>query len=196
MEPYVIGITGASGAPLAKRAVEQLLARSIPVALTCSSHADQVWRQELGESFATALERFRKDVNFRYYETHDMAASISSGTYATGGMLVIPASMSSIACIARGVATNLLQRAADVTLKERRRLVIVPRETPLSLVHLENMVTLARLGAVILPPMPAFYLHPKSVDDIVDFVAGRALLALGVKDALDTRFRYKGPPNS
>lgn len=190
MEPYVIGIAGASGAALAKRAIEELLTRSIPVAATCSSHVGQVWQQELGEPFEAALGRFRRDPNFRFYDGHDMGAPISSGTYVTGGMLVIPASMSSIACVAHGVATNLLQRAADVTLKERRRLVLVPRETPLSPIHLENMLTLARLGAVILPPVPAFYLHPRGMEDVVEFVVGRALLALGVKDALRERLRY------
>jgi len=191
VDPYVIGITGASGAPLAKRAIQELLARSIPVAVTCSRHAGQVWQEELGEPLESALDRFRRDPNFRFYEADDVAAPISSGTYATGGMLIVPASMSTIACIAHGVATNLLQRAADVTLKERRRLVLVPRETPLSPIHLENMLTLARLGTVVLPPVPAFYLHPRSVDDIVEFVVSRALLALGVKDALRERLRYK-----
>ena len=107
-------------------------------------------------------------------------------------MAVVPCSMGTIAAIAHGLADNLLRRAADVCLKERRPLVLVPRETPLSAIHLENMAALARLGATVLPPLPAFYLRPRSIDDVVDFVAERTLMALGLTDALPGDMRYEG----
>jgi 4-hydroxy-3-polyprenylbenzoate decarboxylase len=108
-------------------------------------------------------------------------------------MVVVPCSVASIAAMAHGLGNNLLLRAADVCLKERRRLVVVPRETPLHAVHLENMLALARIGAVVLPPEPAFYLKPKTIQDIVGFVVGRILVALGVEDTLDERYQYTGP---
>ena len=128
-----------------------------------------------------------------HYSIGEMTAPIASGTYPTRGMVVVPCSMSSIAALAHALASNLLLRAADVCLKERRRLVVVPRETPLHAVHLENMLTLARMGVMVVPPEPAFYLKPDSVQDIVRFVVGRVMVALGVDDSLDERFQYGGP---
>jgi 4-hydroxy-3-polyprenylbenzoate decarboxylase len=121
-----------------------------------------------------------------------MAASIASGTYPTLGMVIVPCSVASLASMAHGIANNLLLRAADVCLKEKRRLVLVPRETPLHAIHLENMAKLARLGAVVMPPEPPFYLRPRSVDDIVDFMVGRILVALGIEESLPARHQYKG----
>ena len=120
-----------------------------------------------------------------------MRASIASGTYPTAGMVVVPCSMNSVASMANGLSGNLLLRAADVCLKEGRKLVLVPRETPLHSIHLENMLTLSRMGAVVLPPETAFYLKPRSVDDIVDFVVGRVLVALGVDEGLPERMQYR-----
>jgi 4-hydroxy-3-polyprenylbenzoate decarboxylase len=120
-----------------------------------------------------------------------MRASIASGTFATGGMVIVPCSMHSIAAISHGLANNLLLRAADVCLKERRRLVLVPRETPLHATHLENMLALTRNGATILPPEPAFYLKPQGIDDIADFVAQRVLVALDVAEELPEELQYR-----
>ncbi|MDA0988797.1 MAG: UbiX family flavin prenyltransferase [Chloroflexi bacterium] len=191
MDPVVVGISGASGSILAQRAIEALLNREIPVIATCSSAARMVWQEEMEEPFGTTLARWQESANFTYCPIGDLKAPIASGTTPTAGMIVMPCSASTLAAIAHGLSTNLLQRAADVCLKERRRLVIVPRETPVSTIHLENMLTLSRLGVTVLPPEPAFYLHPASVGDIVDFIVGRALDALGLPEFLDGRLRYQ-----
>ena len=192
MRPVVVGISGASGSILAKETVEELLRREVTTILVCSSDAKLVWQQEMEEPFNESLARWREHPNLTYYSIGDMAAPIASGTYPTQGMVVVPCSMGSIAALAHGMANNLLLRAADVCLKERRKLVVVPRETPLHVVHLENLLTLARLGVVVLPPEPAFYLKPDGVPDIVRFVVGRVLVALGIDEVLDEGFQYRG----
>ena len=190
--PIVVGISGASGSLLAKETVDELLSRELPIVLVCSNDARLVWQEEMDSPFNDTLARWREHPQFAHYAIGDMTAPIASGTYPTRGMVVVPCSMGSIAAIAHGLASNLLLRAADVCLKERRRLVVVPRETPLHAVHLENMLTLARMGTVVLPPEPAFYLRPDSVQDIVRFVVGRILVALGVDESLEERLQYKG----
>lgn len=191
MDPVVVGISGASGSILAQSAIEALLNREIPVIATCSAAARMVWQEEMEEPFGTTLARWQESANFNYCPIGDLKAPIASGTTPTAGMIIMPCSASTLAAIAHGLSTNLLQRAADVCLKERRRLVIVPRETPVSTIHLENMLTLSRLGVTVLPPEPAFYLHPASVGDIVDFIVGKALDALGLPGFLDGRLRYQ-----
>jgi 4-hydroxy-3-polyprenylbenzoate decarboxylase len=191
MKPVIVGITGASGSVLALNTVEELLRRDVPTIVVCSNSARLVWQDEMGVPFNSSLEVWREHPSFTFYPLNDLRAPIASGTYPCGGMAVVPASMNTIASLAHGVTGNLLLRAADVCLKERRRLVLVPRETPLHSIHLENMLTLARVGAVMLPPEPAFYLHPKSVDDIVRFVVGRVLLALGLEEALPEELQYR-----
>jgi 4-hydroxy-3-polyprenylbenzoate decarboxylase len=191
MDPVVVGISGASGSVLAQRAIEALLHRDIHVIATCTAAARMVWQEEMQEPFGSALARWQESANFTYCPIGDLKASIASGTTPTSGMVVIPCSTGTLAAIAHGLSTNLLQRAADVCLKERRRLVLVPRETPLSPIHLENMLTLSRLGVVILPPEPAFYLHPTSVEDIVEYIVAKALSALGLPDFMDGRLRYQ-----
>ena len=193
MRPVVVGISGASGSILAMETVDELLRRDVPVILVCSNDARLVWQEEMDESFNETLSRWREHPHFTHYGISEMRAPIASGTYPTHGMVVVPCSMASIASMAHGLATNLLLRTADVCLKERRTLVVVPRETPLHAVHLENMTTLARMGAVVLPPDPAFYLRPKTVGDIVRFVVGRTLVALGIDESLDERLQYRGP---
>lgn len=126
-----------------------------------------------------------------YYEPERLDARISSGSFKHDGMVIIPCSMKTMAAIANGYASELISRAADVTLKEKRRLVIVPRETPLNIIHLRNMLKLARAGAVILPPMPAFYTKPKNVDDIVDYVVGKVLDILNIPHNLFLRWDNK-----
>ncbi len=191
--PVVIGITGASGAVLARAAIDRLLAMELPVVATASSAARIVWRDEMDESFGDALERWDGSGRFTYFPVGDLAAPIASGTFPTLGMAVVPCSVATVAAIAHGLADNLLRRAADVCIKEKRPLVLVPRETPLSAIHLDNMAALARLGVTILPPEPAFYLEQDTVEDVVDFMTQRTLLALGVIDALPKDMRYEGP---
>ncbi len=191
MDPVVVGISGASGSILAKRAIGALLERDVPVIATCTSAARMVWQEEMDESFGSSLAQWQESPNFSYYPIGDLKAPIASGTTRIAGMVVIPCSTGTIAAIAHGISTNLLQRAADVCLKERHRLVLVPRETPLSPIHLENMLSLARLGVTVLPPEPAFYLRPKSVEDIVDYVVAKALDALGLDDFMGDRMRYQ-----
>ncbi len=126
--------------------------------------------------------------NLRLWDHTDVAASISSGSYKTQGMIIAPASMGTIANIAAGTSNNLVARAADVTLKERRKLVLVARETPLSTIHLRNMLTLSELGAIVLPAAPGFYQHPKTIDDQVDFIIGKTLDAFGIDNQLFHRW--------
>ena len=193
LRPIVVGISGASGSILAKETVDELLQRDLPIIVVCSNDARLVWQEEMEVPFSETLAQWREHPHFTDYAIGDMKAPIASGTYPTQGMVVVPCSMGSIASIAHGLANNLLLRAADVCLKERRRLVVVPRETPLHSVHLENMLTLARMDVVVLPPEPAFYLKPDSVRDIVSFVVGRILVALGINESLDERYQYTGP---
>ena len=180
---------------LALNTVDELLSRDVPTAVVCSNSARMVWQDELGVSFNDTLTEWQENPRFKFYPANDMRASIASGTYPTRGMVIVPASMNTVASIAHGITGHLVHRAADVCLKEGRRLVLVPRESPLHSVHLENMLTLSRLGAVILPPEPAFYLHPRGLDDIVRFVVGRILVALNVEDALPAEFRYEEKEN-
>lgn len=191
MRPVVVGITGASGSVLARSTVQELLRRDVPTVVVCTNSARLVWQDELGGSFNDSLAEWREHPCFTYYPINDLRAPIASGTYPTAGMVVVPASMNSIAAIAHGLASNLVLRAADVCLKERRRLVLVPRETPLYSTHLENMLALSRVGAVILPPEPAFYLHPRGIDDLVRFVVGRIMVALGIDEALAKDLQYR-----
>ncbi len=193
--PVVIGITGASGAALARATIDQLLSMKMAVVATASPAGRMVWREELDEPFGAALERWSTLGEFTYYPAGDLLAPIASGTFATLGMAIIPCSMATVAALAHGLADNLVRRAADVCLKEHRPLVLVPRETPLHAIHLENMASLARLGVTILPPDPAFYLRPKTVDDIIDFQIQRTLVALGVTEKLPEEMRYEGPSN-
>lgn len=189
-KPVVVGISGASGAVLARETVDELLRRDLPTVVVCSQAARLVWQEELDASFNDTLVEWQEHPKFTWYAIGDLRAPIASGTYPTAGMVVVPSSMNAIASIAHGLSGNLLLRAADVCLKERRRLVMVPRETPLHSVHLENMLTLARAGVVILPPDPAFYLKPQSVDDIVRFVVSRVLVALGIDEELPPDLQY------
>jgi len=191
-EPIVIAITGASGAAIARAVVELLLDRRRPVILTATPAGAAVWQQELPQPLPEVVAAWERR-GLTYYDVHDLRAPIASGTFATAGMAVVPCSMSTVSAIAHGASTNLLQRAADVALKERRPLVVVPRETPLSVIHLENLLRLARLGIVVLPAMPAFYLRPTRIEELVGFLAARTLDALGIPDALADDLRYRGP---
>ena len=192
--PVVVGISGASGSAIANGVIDALLDMGKPVIATASSAARMVWQQEMDFSFGEALENWKDAGDFTYYAPGDIQAPIASGTFPTHGMAIVPCSMSTVAAIAHGFSDNLIRRAADVCLKERRPLTIVPRETPLSAIHLENMTTLARLGVTVLPPEPPFYLQPQSLDDVVDFVVQKTLASLGITQTLPDSMQYHGPP--
>ncbi|MCH7713960.1 MAG: UbiX family flavin prenyltransferase [Chloroflexi bacterium] len=192
MKPVIVGISGASGSVLAQGAIDELLRRDVPTVVVCSNSARLVWQEEMEASFNECLVEWQESPHFTHYAVNDMRAPIASGTYPTAGMVVVPASMNSIASIANGLSGNLLLRAADVCLKENRRLVMVPRETPLHSIHLKNMLTLSRMGVVIAPPEPAFYLKPQGIDDIVRFTVSRIMVALGLDDALPADLQYGG----
>jgi len=166
----IVGITGATGAIFGVRLLEALKAAEVETHLVLSRWGQRTVEHETGLTFA--------DLESRAAVVHgsgNMAATISSGSFRTDGMVIAPCSMRTVAAIALGNGENLVHRAADVVLKERRRLVIVPRETPLSEIHLENLLKLARMGVCILPPMPAFYNKPASLDDMVDHTVARVL---------------------
>jgi 4-hydroxy-3-polyprenylbenzoate decarboxylase len=195
----VLAMTGASGAPYAVGLLRALCRAGRTVHLTISPSGAHVLREELG--IAVALGRFDLDVfgpleggRVVYHRHDDFSAGIASGSFPTGGMVVAPCSMSTLASIAHGITTNLITRAADVHLKERRRLILVPRETPLSLVHLENMLGVTRAGAVVLPAMPGWYHRPRTLDDLVGFVVARICDLLGVEVAPMPRWGEVPPP--
>ncbi len=188
--PVVVGITGASGSLVALHTIDALLDNNIPVVASASSAARIVWKQEMQESFGEALERWTDSGIFSYHAASEIAAPIASGTFPTRGMALAPCSMATVAAVSQGLSDNLIRRAADVTIKERRPLVIIPRESPLSVIHLENLTRLATLGATIIPPEPAFYLRHQTIEDVAEYAAQRALLALGVIPELPEGMRY------
>jgi 4-hydroxy-3-polyprenylbenzoate decarboxylase len=187
-----MAITGASGAPYAVRLLEQLLAADREVWLIVSSHGLRLLHTELDLDSVDALRErvgaapWRRLV--RVYEDADRGAAPASGSARNAGMVICPCSMGTLSAISVGASRSLVERAADVMLKERRRLVLVPRETPLSAIHLQNMLRLTRAGAVVLPAAPGFYNRPQSIDDLVDFVVARVLDQLGVANALTKRW--------
>lgn len=189
MPTYVVGITGASGSIYAIRALEALRATNATVHLVATESARKTMEIETGKRFTDVAKL--ADVA---HDPADLAAPPSSGSFRTDGMLVIPCSIKSAAAIAYSLSDNLLVRAADVCLKERRRLVLVVRETPLHLGHLRTLTQLAEIGAVILPPIPGFYAKPQTIDDIVAHTVGKALDALGVPNELFRR--WQGAPSS
>lgn len=182
--PLVVGITGASGAVYATRALEELARQDHPVDLVVSGLGARLLHEEAG-----LKPRDLVTPNVKLHAVTDLGALISTGSYRTRGMLIIPATTGTVGRIAAGTSDNLLVRAADVTLKERRRLVVVLRETPLSLLHLRACTALAEAGAVILPANPGFYHHPRTIDDLVDFVVDRALQQFGIASSRPTRYR-------
>ena len=188
--PVVVGVTGASGAVIGRELIDALLERAVPVVAVASNAARMVWQEELDESYNDALARWMERPQFRQFAISDLFAPIASGTFPTAGMVIAPASMNSVASLAHGLTPNLLLRAADVTLKERRPLTLIPRETPLHAIHLENMLTLSRMGATILPPEPPFYLKPLDMDGVVRFTVQRALVSLGITDSLPDDMQY------
>lgn len=190
--PIVMAMTGASGAPYGIRLLQQLVAAGRPVSLVMSSHGVRLLRTEtdLGDldGVRTFIGPAAFDAQVTVFDDTDRGATPASGSARTAGMVICPCSMGTLAAIAAGTSRSLVERAADVTLKERRPLVLVPRETPLSAIHLENMLRLTRAGAVVLPAAPGFYHRPASISDLVDFVVARILDQLGVAHALGKRW--------
>jgi flavin prenyltransferase len=188
-----VAITGASGAIYAVRTVAALMERGCHIELVVSDYGRRLLRDELGD--AAAMDKLTDYLVSKYgdrvrngtttiYSNKDLGAKIASGSQGCQGMVVVPCSMKSLAGIAHGLSRNLVERAADVMLKERRPLIIVPRETPMSLPQLKNMVLCAEAGAMIMPAMPAFYQMPQTLDDLADFMAGKILSALGFEHEL------------
>ena len=190
---YTVAITGASGALYAVRTVAALLEQGCALDLVVSDYGRRLLVDELGRE--AALDRLMPFLEAKYgggvragrldlISNRDLGATIASGSRPTKGMVIVPCSMKSLAGVANGLSRNLVERAADVMLKERKPLVIVPRETPMSLPQLRNMVRCAEAGAVVLPAMPGFYHLPTSLDDLADFLAGKILAALGLEQRL------------
>ena len=190
--PLVVAVTGASGAPYAVRLLETLVAARRPVQLIVSSHGLRLLRTECGiDSIAGLRERAGGaawDAAVTTFDDADSGAPPASGSARSAGMVICPCSMGTLAAIAAGTSRSLVERAADVALKERRPLVLVPRETPLGAIHLENMLRVTRAGAVVLPAAPGFYHRPTRVEEIVDFVVARVLDHLGVEHTLSRRW--------
>lgn len=180
----IVAVTGASGAVYAVRLLEVLRQARVETHLIVSRWGAQTLREEMG----LEPEQLR-DMAAHVYAPDDLTAPVASGSFPVDGMVVVPCSMKTVAAIAHGFSGDLITRAADVCLKERRHLIILPRETPLSSIHLENLLRLARLGVVVMPPAPAFYIRPASVSDLVDHTVGRILDHLGVSHGLSRRWR-------
>jgi 4-hydroxy-3-polyprenylbenzoate decarboxylase len=193
-----LALTGASGMPYGLRLLELLLAADCKVQLLYSQAAQIVARQEMAlelpsrpaETRDALLSRFptAKPENLVVYGKEEWFAPVASGTNPPDAMVICPCTMGTLAAIAQGLADNLIERAADVVLKEGRKLILVPRETPFSAIHLENMLRLSRAGATILPPNPGFYHNPKDIQDVIDFVVARILDQIGVPHTLMQRW--------
>jgi len=210
MHDLVVAITGASGSIYAVRLLQVLLSANHRVHLTISPSGVEVMQQELGirpdltafepEELISAEQSTSDDDrkgkastrldlgNLQYHHYQDFSSGIASGSFLTGGMVICPCSMGTLAAVAHGQSGNLIQRAADVHLKERRKLIVVPRETPLGSIQLDNMKRLSDAGGVILPAMPGFYHKPRSIDDLINFVVGRICDQLGVEHSLFQRW--------
>ena len=188
--PVTLGITGASGAPYAVRLLRALDEAQVSVRLIVSRHGWRLLHEELAIDDLAGLRAATGGWSrVTLYDEADRGATPASGSAASRGMVVCPCSMGTLASIAAGTSRNLVERAADVALKERRPLVLVPRETPLSLIHLENMLRVTRAGATVLPAAPGFYGRPQRIEELVDFVVARILDHLGVEHRLGVRWR-------
>ncbi|PUA38548.1 aromatic acid decarboxylase [Paenibacillus elgii] len=197
--PWVVGITGASGAAYGERLCRFLLSAGEDVHLIVTDAGWRVLKEELGWDASKRKESVRQHFEsdnwpgkLEYVPVQDIGAKTASGSFRTQGMVVVPCSMGTLSGIANGASDNLLERTADVMLKEGRKLIVVPRETPLHAIHLENMLKLARLGVRILPAMPAFYQGPQTLDDMIDFVVGKILDCMEIEHQLYKRW---GMPN-
>jgi 4-hydroxy-3-polyprenylbenzoate decarboxylase len=203
MPVYAVAITGGSGAPYALRLLRALLDTGHEVHLVISPAGETILQVESGirlgktlrekaVAIAAAIETEKPEA-LRVFDPQNLAAPISSGSFACAGMVIVPCSTGTLGRIANGISSNLIERAADVMLKERRPLVVVPRETPLNEIQLRNMLALRQAGADILPAMPAFYHKPRNISDLVDMIVGRVLDRLGVENELFHRWGGDAP---
>lgn len=196
MKKIVVGITGASGSTYAKRLIEVLVQEGIQVNVVASEKGSQVFGFELGIS----LKKFIEDLSLTYSNVklennNNMFSGVASGSNKYDAVIIVPCSMGTLAEISHGLSRSLLTRSADVALKEGRKLVIVPRETPLNTIHLENMCKLSKMGVGIIPAMPGFYHHPSSIEEIVDFLIGKILDYLNIENNLFKKWKdteYEG----
>ncbi|HYT82976.1 MAG TPA: flavin prenyltransferase UbiX [Gemmatimonadales bacterium] len=188
--PVILAITGASGAPYAVRLLEVLATHSVPTWLLVSPHGWRLLAQECGLKDDRELQKATGGdwASVRVFDDADRGAAPASGSARTAGMVICPCSMGTVAAVAHGTSRSLIERAADVVLKERRKLILVPRETPLSLVHLRNLTLAAEVGAVVLPAAPGFYHKPAKVSDLVDFIVQRVVDHLGLEIELTKRW--------
>jgi flavin prenyltransferase len=193
--PVVLALTGASGAPYGVRLLEVLATRNVPVWLIASDHGMRLLSEECG---IDSIEKLRQATGGNWssvvaFSDDDRGALPASGSRRTSGMVICPCSMGTVAAIAGGTSRSLVERAADVTLKERRKLVLVPREAPLSLVHLRNLLSVTEAGAVVMPASPGFYHRPTQIGELVDFVVQRILDQLGIE--IEIARRWGGDPH-
>ncbi|MGH7525636.1 MAG: UbiX family flavin prenyltransferase [Gemmatimonadales bacterium] len=188
--PIVLAVTGASGAPYAVRLLEVLAKGRVPVWLIPTSHGMRLLREECGIDSPQALQAATGGdwSSVTVFPDQDRGALPASGSQRTAGMVVCPCSMGTVAAIAGGTSRSLVERAADVTLKERRKLILVPRETPLSLIHLRNLVAVTEAGAVVIPAAPGFYHRPSQISELVDFIVQRILDQLGLPIEISRRW--------
>lgn len=194
MRRFILGISGASGQAIGIRLLRELLGKGLEVHLVVSRQSLPILEQETGIKYGNqakweeALRGGCSGGKLFYYEDTGMWAPIASGSFRTEAMFIVPCSMKTLSAVANGYASNLLERAADVTIKEGGKLILAPREMPFSAIHLENMLKLARLGVVIAPPVAAFYHEPKTLEGMVDFFAGKLLDQAGVENDLFKRW--------
>ncbi len=201
---WIVGMTGASGAVYTVRLVRALVESGRKVALVISEAARHVIHEELGVT-PKSLSRIEdlSDIfgpeiirQVEAYSVKDFTAPIASGSYPVAGMVIVPCSMGTLGAVAAGISQNLIHRAADCIIKENRKLILVPRETPFNAIHLENMLKLARLGVRIVPAMPGFYSGAQSLDDLVDFMVGKILDQMDVEHALYPRWTGPAPKDA
>jgi len=185
LKKYIVGITGASGSIYGIRLIEELLKAGNEVHIIITDSGKKVMKYETDYDTDSLLNRFKdSSSNIKVYDVENLFAPTASGSFKTDGMIIMPCSMSTLGEISNGVSKNLLGRSSDVCLKEKRKLIIVPRETPFNTIHLKNMINLSEAGAIILPAMPGFYHIPKSLEDIINFVVGKVLDALDIENNL------------
>ncbi|MEW6162739.1 MAG: flavin prenyltransferase UbiX [Nitrospirota bacterium] len=200
MRTYTIAITGASGSIYGVRLLEYLLKKRHKVYLTITKEGSFIMKEEVGYDWQGSEEdiekKIKKDLKMHgaslsFFDEENLSAPISSGSAKVEAMVVIPCSMKTLSGIAHGYANNLVERAADVMIKEDRPLILVPRETPLNSIHLRNMLILSEMGVKIIPAMPAFYSHPEKISDLIDFVVGKVLDSLRIENSLFRRWKEK-----
>jgi 4-hydroxy-3-polyprenylbenzoate decarboxylase len=181
LKTFVVGITGASGVVIGIRLIEELLAQNFEVIGIITENGSKVIQHELGSNYSLPQVA-------RYFDEYDGLAPINSSSFLIDGMVIAPCSMKTLAAIANGYTSNLITRAADNQLRTGRQLIVVPRETPLSIAHLENMLKLKQAGAIICPPMAAYYHHPKSVEDMTNFFVGKIFDLMHIENELYQRW--------